>query len=246
MRTALEPVSPADDALGVVLIVPTRNEEAAIAAVLAAVPRAVVQRILVMDGASTDGTGRVARDAGAEVIDAGQGYGRACWMGALAAEREAILVFMDGDGSDRPEFIAALIEPIRSGAQDFVIGSRVRGRREPGSMGWHQLFIGLAVGALIKLRYGVGYTDMCAFRAIRREVLLSLGMQEMTYGWNLEMQMLAAHRGLRILEIPVSYGRRVAGESKVSGHWMGALRASGRLLLTFIRLASRRRVLEYR
>jgi hypothetical protein len=158
-------------------------------------------------------------------------------MGAEAAGPGAILVFMDGDGSDRADLIETLIEPIVAGTYDFVIASRVRGEREPGSMGMHQILIGLLIGWLIKLRYGVGYTDMCAFRAIRREQLQRLGMQEMTYGWNLEMQMRAAQAGLRILELPMPYRRRVAGESKVSGHWQGTLRAGSRLLTTFLRIA---------
>jgi len=221
----------------VVLIVPTRNEAGAIGVALRSVPRAIVGTIIVADGGSTDSTRVEARAAGAQVIDAGKGYGRACWMGAEAAEPDAILVFMDGDGSDRADLIPRLIEPIVTGTHDFVIASRVRGHREPGSMGMHQILIGLLIGWLIKLRYGVRYTDMCAFRAIRREQLLRLGMREMTYGWNLEMQMRTARAGLRILELPVPYGRRVAGASKVSGHWQGTLRASWRLLTTFLRIA---------
>jgi hypothetical protein len=104
-------------------------------------------------------------------------------------------------------------------------------------MGMHQVLIGLIVGFLVRVRYGVRYTDMCAFRAIRREQLMSLGMQEMTYGWNLEMQMRAARAGLRVLELPMPYRQRVAGASKVSGNWGGTLRASWRLLTTFLRIA---------
>ncbi len=234
----MSPERPANEgATPVVLIVPTRNEAGAIGAALGAVPRAIVDTIIVADGGSTDSTRTEARAAGAQVIDAGKGYGRACWMGAVAAGPGAILVFMDGDGSDRADLIPRLIEPIMTGTHDFVIASRVRGEREPGSMGWHQIWIGLVIGRLIKMRYGVRYTDMCAFRAIRHEQLLKLGMREMTYGWNLEMQMRAARAGLRILELPMPYRRRVAGASKVSGHWLGTLRASVRLLTTFLRIA---------
>jgi len=225
----------------VVLIVPARNEEAALAAALAGVPRAVVRRIIVADGGSTDATAARARAAGAEVLAAGKGYGRACWLGALAAEPDAVLVFMDGDGSDHADCIPELLAPINSGTHDFVIASRVRGRREPGSMGWHQIVIGIVLGALVKLRFGVGYTDMCAFRAIRRRDLLALGMREMTYGWNLEMQMRVAKRGLRVLELQLPYGRRVGGSSKVSGNPAGMIRASIRLLLTFVRVAAERK-----
>jgi glycosyltransferase involved in cell wall biosynthesis len=221
----------------VVLIVPTRNEAGAIGAALGAVSRTIVDTVIVADGASTDRTRDEARAAGAQVIDAGRGYGRACSMGAAAAGPGAILVFMDGDGSDPGDLIPGLIDPIRAGTHDFVIASRVRGAREPGSMGIHQILIGRLIGLLIKLRYGVGYTDMAAFRAIRQEQLLGLGMKEMTYGWNLEMQMRAAQAGLRILELPMPYRRRVAGASKVSGNWLGTLRASARLLTTFLRIA---------
>jgi glycosyltransferase involved in cell wall biosynthesis len=222
----------------VVLVVPTYNEAAAIGAALSGVPRDVVERIIVADGDSTDATAQAARAAGAEVLSAGRGYGRACWAGAQAAAPDAILVFMDGDGSDRAEFIPELIAPLVAGTHDFVIASRVRGTREPGSMGLHQILIGVVIGFLIKLRFGTGYTDMCAFRAIRRERLLALGMREMTYGWNLEMQVRAVRCKLRILELPVSYGRRRGGASKVSGNVMTSIRVGGRLLWTFLRLAA--------
>jgi glycosyltransferase involved in cell wall biosynthesis len=224
----------------IVLIVPTRNEAAAIGGALAAVPRDIVDRIIVADGSSTDSTVAEARAAGAEVIEAGRGYGRACWLGALAAAENSILVFMDGDGSDDPACIKELVAPIAAGAQDFVIASRVRGEREPGSMGPHQILIGLVMGRLIQIRYGVRYTDMCAFRAIGRAQLLALDMREMTYGWNLEMQMRAAQRRLRILELPVRYRRRAGGESKVAGSFSGTIAASRNLLSTFFRIAARR------
>jgi glycosyltransferase involved in cell wall biosynthesis len=171
------------------------------------------------------------------VIDAGRGYGRACLAGAQAAEQADIIVFMDGDGADDPAAVGALTDPIRAGAYDFVIGSRARGQREPGSMAGHQILAGLAAGALIKLLYGVHYTDMCAFRAIRRDTLLKLGMRELTYGWNLEMQMRAARMGLRVLELPVAYRRRSGGQSKVAGNLRGTLTAGSRILATFARVA---------
>ncbi len=174
-----------------------------IAAVVAELPGDVVDRIIVADGGSSDGTPQQARDAGAEVVSVGRGYGLACLAGAKAATDADIIVFMDGDGADDPGAIAALVTPIRDGRFDFVIASRARGAREPGSMAWHQIAAGLAAGWLTKQLYGVRYTDMCAFRAIRRDTLLALGMREMTYGWNLEMQMRAARTGLRVLELPV-------------------------------------------
>jgi hypothetical protein len=220
--------------------VPTRNEAGAIGAALQCVPRNVVDLIIVADGSSVDATKAEARAAGARVIETGRGYGRACWAGALEADANAILVFMDGDGSDRADLVERLVKPIIDDEQDFVIASRVRGERAAGSMGVHQIFIGLLIGRLIKLRYGVKYTDMCAFRAIRRRDLLALQLTEMTYGWNLEMQMRAAQARLRILEVPVPYNSRVAGDSKVSGHWWGTVRASTRLVATFFRIALQR------
>ena len=224
-------------ASGVAVIIPTYNEAAAIGDVVAAIPRDVVNRIIVADGGSSDGTADIARHAGAEVIDAGSGYGRACLTGAQAADDADIIIFMDGDGADDPAFIKDMVAAMRSGDYDFVIGSRARGQREAGSMGSHQLLIGLVAGALIKLFYGVRYTDMCAYRAIRRDTLLRLGMRERTYGWNLEMQMRVARAGLRVLELPVAYRRRAGGESKVAGNLRGTIRAGSRIIATFARVA---------
>jgi glycosyltransferase involved in cell wall biosynthesis len=224
----------------VAVAIPTLNEEDAIGPVVASIPRDVVHRIIIADGGSTDATAARARAAGAEVITAGRGYGRACLAAAEAATDCEVIVFMDGDGADDPGSIAALVAPIADGACDFVIASRVRGPREPGSMAWHQVAAGLAAGALIRLRYGVRYTDMCAFRAIRRDTLLALGMREMTYGWNIEMQMRAARAGLRIREIPVPYRCRIGGASKVAGSFGGTLRAGSRIIATYMRVASAR------
>jgi glycosyltransferase involved in cell wall biosynthesis len=228
----------------VALAIPTLNEEASIAGVVRAIPRDVVARIIVADGGSTDATVARAREAGAEVIDAGRGYGRACLAAAKAAEGADIMVFMDGDGADDPASIAALVAPIRSSAFDFVIGSRARGVREPGSIAWHQLAAGHLAGLGMRALYGVRYTDMCAFRAIRRDVLLRLGMTEMTYGWNIEMQMRAARAALRILEIPVLYRCRSGGASKVAGNLRGTMRAAPRIVATFLRVAGARRTAD--
>jgi glycosyltransferase involved in cell wall biosynthesis len=222
---------------GVAVVIPTFNEAESIASVVTELPRDIVSRVIVTDGGSTDATQQQARDAGAEVITVGRGYGLACFTGAQAAEGADIVVFMDGDGADDPAAIGELVEPIRSGAYDFVIASRTRGKREPGSMAAHQLLAGFVVGWLTGMLYGVHYSDMCAFRAIRRDTLLKLGMREMTYGWNLEMQMRAARAGLRILEVPVSYRNRIGGESKVAGSLRGSVKASFKIIGTFARVA---------
>jgi glycosyltransferase involved in cell wall biosynthesis len=222
----------------IVVIIPTLDEEQAIGDVIRHIPRSLVARVIVADGGSRDATVAKVEAAGAEIIHAGRGYGRACLTAATAAADAEILVFMDGDGADDPHAIARLVEPIASGRYDFVIGSRSRGKREPGSIAWHQLAAGRFAGWGTWLLYGVRYTDMCALRAIRRDVLLELGMRERTYGWNLEMQMRAARAGLRILEIPVDYRRRSAGDSKVAGSLIGSLRAGARIIATFVRIAS--------
>ena len=220
----------------VAVVIPTLNEAASIAAVVFSLPRNVVNQVIVADGGSTDETAEQARKSGAQVISAGRGYGRACLAGARAVEAD-IVVFMDGDGADDPSAIAAIVAPIRSGDYDFVIGSRARGEREPGSMSSHQILAGQVAGWLIQLLYGVRYTDMCAFRAIRRDTLFALGMRELTYGWNLEMQMRVARSGLRVLELPVPYRRRFGGESKVAGSLHGTVIAGVRIISTFARIA---------
>jgi glycosyltransferase involved in cell wall biosynthesis len=241
MLAAAEPASPLRPAPGcaqVVVAIPALNEEASIAGVVAGIPRTVASRVIVADGGSSDATAARAADAGAQVIAAGKGYGRACWRATQAAQDAEIMVFMDGDGADDPLSLAALIAPIASGEYDFVIGSRALGKRAPGSIAWHQIAAGALAGFGMRMLYGVPYTDMCAFRAIRRRLLLDLGMREMGYGWNIEMQMRAARSGLRILEIPVPYHCRTGGTSKVAGSLRGSLRAGLRILATFCRVAA--------
>ena len=224
------------------MVIPTLNEEAAIAGVIAGIPQGIVDDIIVADSGSTDRTVERARAAGARIVsETRRGYGRACRAGAAAAGDCDIIVFLDGDGSDCPELIPPIVEPIASGRADFVIGSRTRGTREAHSMSAHQIFAGHAIGAALRLLYGVRYSDMGPFRAIGRDALFRLGMREMSYGWNLEMQMRAARAGLRILELPVAHRRRAGGVSKVSGSVRGTLKASWRIMLTFARVALERR-----
>ena len=221
------------------VVIPALNEEEPIGEVVREVIATGIPReVVVVDNGSTDLTAECARNAGARVISAPRGYGRACAAGVAAVSDECdVLVFLDGDGSDVPRFIPALVGPIINGAHDFVIGSRTRGKREPGSMNAQQVFAGHLAGLLIRAFYGVRYTDMSPFRAIRRDSFQTLGMGEETYGWNLEMQMKAARTGLRILEVPVDHRRRRGGESKVSGTLRGTFVASFRILTTFLKIA---------
>ena len=224
----------------ITVVIPTLNEADAIGAVVREIPRTVVSEVIVADSGSKDGTQQAARAAGARVLDLGQrGYGLACARAAAAAApASGIIVFMDGDGAARADLIHLLVDPIRAGTHDFVIASRTRGQREPGSMSWHQLLAGQAAGLGMRALYGVRYSDMCAFRAIRRSSLAALALREMTYGWNIEMQMQAARAGLRILEVPVPYRCRAGGQSKVAGSLRGTLRAGWRIVTTFGRVAA--------
>ncbi|MEP7077579.1 MAG: glycosyltransferase family 2 protein [Chthoniobacterales bacterium] len=222
------------------VIIPALNEEKPIADVVrGCLATGLPSEVIVVDNGSSDRTAARAQEAGARVVPAPRGYGRACAAGvaALAAGCE-IVVFLDGDGSDCPELMDRLVRPILDDTHDFVIGSRTRGEREPGSMNAQQIFAGYLAGWLIRPLYHVRYTDMCPFRAIRRDALDRLGMTEQTYGWNLEMQMRAARGDLRILEVPVNHRCRTGGESKVSGTLRGTFVAGARILATLVRVAT--------
>ncbi len=222
------------------VVIPALNEEEPIGDVVRTVLGTEVPReVVVVDNGSNDATAERAAAAGAKVVsEPNRGYGRACAAGVRSVSPDCeIIVFLDGDGSDCPEFMQAMIDPIVAGTHDFVIGSRARGKREPGSMNFQQLFAGRLAGVLTTLLYRVRYTDMCPFRAIRPATLANLGMREQTYGWNLEMQMRAAKRKLRILEIRVDHRCRTGGVSKVSGTLRGTLVAGTRILATALRVA---------
>ena len=224
----------------VVAIIPAWNEAGAIGLTVARLPRDLIAHVIVVDGGSTDATCEEARSAGAEVlVEPRRGYGRACQSGVeRAAELGAeVVLFLDGDGSDAGELSSRIAGPILDGTADFVIAVRSRAGREPGSMGLHQVFAGHAIGAAVGLLTGTRYHDMCAFRAIRLDVLAGIGMQEMTYGWNLEMQMRVGAMGLRVIEVPMPYRCRIAGQSKVAGNLRGTVKASGRILSTLVRVA---------
>ena len=227
----------------VTVIIPALNEEEPIADVIRAVAaQEIAHEIIVVDNGSNDDTAGRARDAGARVVAEPQrGYGRACLAGVRTlSARCDVVVFLDGDGSDCPEFLSQLVDPVMAGTHDFVIGSRTRGKRERGSMNFQQIFSGRIAGLIMGFLYGVRYTDMCPFRAIRRDALERLSMKEKTYGWNLEMQMRAARAELRILEVPVNHRCRTGGRSKVSGTLRGTFVAGARIIATLLRIAFER------
>jgi glycosyltransferase involved in cell wall biosynthesis len=226
------------------VIIPALDEAEPIAQVVhECLATGLPNEIIVVDNGSTDQTAQRAREAGAHVVaEPRHGYGRACAAGVRALTPECeIVVFLDGDGSDCPELMNQLVDPIAAGNYDFVIGSRTRGKRERGSMNFQQLFAGRLAGYLLSILYGVGYTDMCPFRAIHRGALAQLSMKEETYGWNIEMQMKAARTRLRILEVPVNHRRRTGGASKVSGTLRGTFVAGARIIATLLRIAAEKK-----
>jgi glycosyltransferase involved in cell wall biosynthesis len=228
----------------VAVIIPCLNEEQPIAGVVREVLDQGIQEVIVVDNGSTDRTAAAAAAAGARVVSQViRGYGRACATGFAAVSTGTdIVCFLDGDGSDVPAYIPAVVGPVASGRADFVMGSRLLGRRERGSMTAQQLAAGWLSGVLLRLTYGVKFTDMSPMRALRVEHLKGLGMTDQTYGWNLEMQMRAAASGLRCLEVAVDHRRRRGGESKVSGDLRAGFAAAWKIALTFLRLARLLRV----
>jgi glycosyltransferase involved in cell wall biosynthesis len=212
------------------VVIPTYNEAQSIGLVLADIPAGIVQQVLVVDSDSTDGTAQIARQMGAEVLpEPRRGYGRACLTGLAAVNAPDVVVFLDGDYSDRPAEMSRLLGPLREGAADIVIGSRLAGERMAGSMPWHAVFGNRLAARLIALFSGVRLTDLGPFRAARYPALIALGLRESTYGWPVEMIVKGARRGLRITEVPVSYYPRI-GSSKISGTFRGSIGAAWGIL----------------
>ena len=224
------------------VIIAALNEEEAIAQVIHSVPQNVAEEIVVVDNGSKDRTAEIASTVGARVVkEPIPGYGRAFRAGLRSISPKCeIVVFLDGDGSDCPEMMDRLVRPIIEGTADFVIGSRTRGRRERGSMNFHQVLAGYMVGFILRILYGVRSTDMGPFRAIRHDTLDRLELREETYGWPLEMQMRAARARVRTIEVPVDYRRRAGGRSKIAGTVRGSVRAATRILMTLARIALQR------
>lgn len=226
-----------DAASQVSVIIPALNEVESIGAVVRSMPWDLIAECIVVDNGSSDGTAEAAAAAGARVIRSPRGYGAAMHAGMQAASPSStILVMLDGDGSDEVADMPRFIEPLARGEVDFVIGSRIRGVREAGSMLGSQIFAAHLISLLVRLRYGFRYTDMGPFRAIRRSCLEAMQMGERTFGWNLEMQLKAVRDGLRILEIPVNYRCRIGGVSKVSGNLKASFQAGWRILGVFRRV----------
>ena len=218
------------------VIIPALNEQQTIAEVVRSlISQPLVHEVIVVDNGSTDRTAAEAATVGARIVrEIRRGYGQACASGARAADPDSdVFVFLDGDGSDVTSELPMLVAPVLEGSCDFAIGSRLRGHREPGSLLGSQIFAGWLAGILIRLRYGFRYSDMGPFRVVTRSALEGLKMSEMTYGWNLEMQMKAARDGLRIVEIPVSYRLRRGGVSKVAGSLQGSIKAAIRIMKVF-------------
>jgi len=223
------------------VIIPTRNEASAIGRVLADLPADLVTEVLVVDSNSTDGTPEIAAKMGARVVhEPRRGYGRACLTGLAIADAPDVVVFLDGDYSDRPAELPLLLAPITDGRADITLGSRLGRQRIPGAVPWHAAFGNWLAASLIRLLYGVRISDLGPFRAARADVLRELALEEATYGWAVEMILKGALQGFRVVEVPVSYYPRI-GKSKISGTVRGTLGAAWFILSRIVRYYFRRR-----
>ena len=227
------------------VIIPTHNEARAIERVLADLPADLTTEVIVVDSNSNDGTPEIAARMGARVIqEARRGYGRACLTGLAAADSPDVVVFLDGDYSDRPSELPLLLAPIiygpAEGRADITLGSRLQGRNAAGALPWHQVFGNRLAAGLIRLLYGLEISDLGPFRAARADVLRALALEETTYGWAVEMILKGALAGFRVVEVPVSYYPRI-GKSKISGTLKGTVGAGWFILSLIVRYSFRRR-----
>jgi len=230
-----------DSPPAIAVVIPALDEEQAIGKVLRDIPEGASQ-VVVVDNGSRDRTAEVARGLGAEVVaEPRRGYGQACLTGIAQLDRPDIVVFLDGDYSDYPEEMSALVAPLLTGEADMVIGSRTLGQREKGALLPQARFGNWLSTLLIRLLFGVPFTDLGPFRALRFDALQRLAMQDRDFGWTVEMQVKAARLGLRAVEVPVRYRRRI-GTSKITGTLSGTLRAGHKILWTIFRYARYREV----
>ena len=229
------------DQVRVSVVIPTHNEAQSIGRVLADLPADIVTEVLVVDSNSTDGTPEIATKMGARVLDEPRrGYGRACLTGLANANSPNVVVFLDGDYSDRPAELPLLLAPIIGGHADITLGSRLHSRTSTGALPWHQVFGNRLAASLIRLLYGLDISDLGPFRAGRADVLRALALEENTYGWAVEMILKGALAGFRVVEVPVSYYPRI-GKSKISGTLKGTVGASWFILSLIVRYYFRRR-----
>ena len=220
------------------VIIPTHNEAQSIGRVLADLPANIVTEVIVVDSNSNDGTPEIAAQMGARVMhEPRRGYGRACLTGLAAANSPDVVVFLDGDYSDRPDELPLLLAPIINGRADITLGSRLR---SAGALPWHQAFGNRLAARLIRFLYGVNITDLGPFRAGRADVLRQLDLEETTYGWAVEIILKGTLAGFRIVEVPVSYYPRI-GKSKISGTLKGTLGAAWFILSLIVRYYFRHR-----
>jgi glycosyltransferase involved in cell wall biosynthesis len=237
----LNKVQLSHDHVRVSVIIPTHNEADAIERVLGDLPTDLTTEVIVVDSNSNDGTPEIAARMGARVIhEPRRGYGRACLTGLAAVNSPDIVVFLDGDYSDRPSELPILLAPIFEGSADITLGSRLQGRRSDGALPWHQVFGNRLAASLIRLLYGLKISDLGPFRAGRADVLRALGLAETTYGWAVEMILKGSLAGFRVVEVPVSYYPRI-GKSKISGTLKGTLGAAWFILSLIVRYYFRRR-----
>lgn len=223
------------------VVIPTHNEAQSIGRVLADLPANIVTEVLVVDSNSTDGTPEIAAKMGARVLhEPRRGYGRACLTGLAAATNPDVVVFLDGDYSDRPAELPLLLAPITEGRADITLGSRLQSGRSAGALPWHQVFGNRLAAGLIGLLYGLRITDLGPFRAARADVLRRVELKENTYGWAVEIILKGTLRGFRIVEVPVSYYPRI-GKSKISGTLRGTVGAAWFILSLIVRYYFRHR-----